>query len=92
MNSFSLPYHNRNTNQNTQRHFLRSNAVLMPASLLPLKATYTRIANQLPAGSVLILTPPLVFSRQQKTLAAAARILRANGHAVRTLSPSMVAK
>jgi len=62
-----------------------ANITLMPASLLPFQATYRRVANQLPTGSVLILTPPPVFSKQQHALAKAAQFFRTNGHLVRTL-------
>jgi hypothetical protein len=62
-----------------------TNATIMPASLLPFKAQYSQIANQLPTGSVLILTPPLVFSKQRNTLAKVAVILRSTGHKVKTL-------
>jgi hypothetical protein len=62
-----------------------TNAILLPANLLTQKAQYTRLANTLPTGSILILTPPPVFSKQRKTLAAVAQLLQSAGHLVTTL-------
>ena len=63
----------------------RANATIMPASLLPFKAKYSQVANQLPSGSILILTPPLVLSKQRSTPVKVAAFLRSNGHHVTTL-------
>ena len=53
------------------------NIALVPASLLPLKATYTEVANRLPTGSVLCVarTP-----RQQKIIAKVTQFFRNHGH------------
>jgi ABC-type hemin transport system substrate-binding protein len=67
----------------------RANATIMPASLLPSKVKYSQVANQLPSGSILILTPPLVLSKQRSTPAKVAVFLRSNGHHVTTLPFSL---
>jgi hypothetical protein len=88
-----FPLHDRyhRTTHDKSRRLPRSNAVLMPGSLLPFTATYRRVANNLPTGSVLILTPPLAFSKQRSTLVKVAAFLRSNGHHVRTLPFSQIA-
>ena len=58
---------------------------LVPASLLPHKATYQRLANQLPAGAVLVVLPA-EDSPERRTLQEAAVRLRAKGHAIATMS------
>ena len=61
------------------------NLALVPASLLPHKATYQRLANQLPAGAVLVVLPTEDTAEKQTLQTAAARLL-AKGHPVTTLS------
>ena len=61
------------------------NLALVPASLLPHRATYQRLANQLPPGAVLVVLPTDP-SPERQTLQAAAARLRAKGHAIATLS------
>jgi len=61
------------------------NLALVPASLLPHKATYQRLANQLPAGAVLVVLPT-EDSPERRSLQEAAIRLRAKGHAIATLS------
>ena len=60
------------------------NLALVPASLLPHKATYQRLANQLPAGAVLVVLPR-ADGPETAALREAARRLRTKGHAVTTL-------
>ena len=57
------------------------NLALVPASLLPHKATYQRLANQLPAGAVLVVLPTEDTPEKQPLQTAAARLL-AKGHPV----------
>src|SRR5215207_8158919 len=61
------------------------NLALVPASLLLHKATYQRLANQLPAGAVLVVLP-IEDGPEKRTLETAAARLRAKGHAIATLS------
>ena len=57
------------------------NLALAPASLLPHKATYQRLANQLPAGAELVVLPTEDTPEKQPLQTAAARLL-AKGHPV----------
>jgi hypothetical protein len=61
------------------------NLALVPASLLPHRTTYQRLANQLPAGAVLVVLPTEP-SPERQTLQKAAARLRAKGHAIATLT------
>ena len=61
------------------------NLALVPASLLPHKATYQRLANQLPVGAVLVVLPAEDTPEKQTLQTAAARLL-AKGHPVTTLA------
>ena len=61
------------------------NLALVPASLLAYKATYQRLANQLPAGAVLVVLPT-DDTAEKHTLQTAATRLVAKGHPVTTLS------
>ena len=58
------------------------NVALVPASLLPDKEHWQRLANELPSGSVLIITPPTGPGRT--TLQHVAARLRSHGRHVRT--------
>jgi hypothetical protein len=59
------------------------NVALVPASLLPYKAQWQRIANELPVGSVLIIAP--LAGPRHATLQHVATQLRSRGRRVRTL-------
>lgn len=60
------------------------NVVLAPASLLPFKAEWQEIANELPNGSVLIVTP--LSDRPRRSILEQIRShLLAHGRYVRTL-------
>ena len=50
------------------------NLALVPASLLPHKVTYQRLANQLPAGAVLVVLPTEDSPERQTLQEAAARL------------------
>jgi len=63
------------------QHAVLDNVVLFPASALPYKAIYQQIANQLPAGGVLIVAATRE-SAQLKAVKATAILLRAKGHRV----------
>ena len=60
------------------------NLALVPASLLPHKAIYQRLANQLPPGAVLVVLPSEDTPERRSLQEAAAR-LRAKGHAIATV-------
>lgn len=65
------------------------NLALVPASLLPHKARYQRLANQLPPGAVLIVLPDADTPERRVLQQAAARFV-AKGHPVTTLSAAEV--
>jgi hypothetical protein len=65
------------------------NLALVPASLLPHKATYQRLANQLPTGAVLVVLPT-EETPERRTLQETAARLRAKGHAIAVLSADEV--
>jgi hypothetical protein len=60
------------------------NLVLVPASLLPFKAVYQRIANNLPTGATLIVTPKAP-GKPGQTLGSVARQLAVKGHHVKVV-------
>src|SRR5205807_7901400 len=65
------------------------NVALVPASLIPQKGKYQRIANNLPKGGILICQTPK-RRRIARLLAQFARLLQENGHVVRTLPYSLL--
>ena len=65
------------------------NIALVPASLLPCKATYQAIANALPRGDVLIVLPT-ADTPEKRVLEAAAARFAAKGHPVTTISATTV--
>ena len=65
------------------------NVALVPASLLPRKGKYQKIANNLPKGGVLICQTDKK-PRLRAILTKVASFLRDNGHFVRTLPYSMI--
>ena len=60
------------------------NVVVVTGNLLPYKAQYQRLANELPKGSVLICLPS-TEGPQRKALRIAAVLLEADGHRVATI-------
>jgi hypothetical protein len=54
---------------------------LVPASLLPRKADYEAIANDLPRGEVLLVLPP-ADSPERNTMQRVAQLFRAKGRHV----------
>lgn len=65
------------------------NLALVPASLLPFKAIYQQIANDLPAGATLIVTPHAP-GRPGQTLGNVASQLAAKGHQVMVVAERVV--
>ncbi len=60
------------------------NLVLVPASLLPFKAEYQQIANELPRGTTLIVLPEDDAAQRQR-LESVAATLQAKGRPVRKM-------
>ena len=58
---------------------------LVPASLLPRKAEYQALANDLPAGDILVVLPP-PESRERPTMERVAQLFRAKGRHVTVLT------
>jgi hypothetical protein len=72
------------------RHIRKDNIALVPASLLKSqKAKYQMIANNLPAGGILICETPQK-PRITRILCKVASFLREQGHFVKTLPYSML--
>jgi hypothetical protein len=61
------------------------NLTLVPASLLPRKADYEAIANDLPRGEVLLVLPP-AGSPERTTMQRLAQLFRAKGRHVTVLT------
>lgn len=61
------------------------NLVMVPASLLPKKADYQKLANRLPRGQVLIVLPSSEGA-PRKALQSTAAQLRSRGHQVATVT------
>ena len=61
------------------------NIALVPAHLLPRKAEYQAIANQLPTGDILLILPP-PDSRERPTMERVAQLFRAKGRHVTILT------
>jgi hypothetical protein len=88
MKQLPLPYRIGRAPKAVRRARL-DNVALVPASLLPRKGKYQRIANNLPKGGVLICQT----AKKQRIayiLAQVAQWLRENGHFVRTLPYSVI--
>jgi hypothetical protein len=67
------------------RNAARDNIILVPASALPFKAQYQKIANSLPKGSVL-LCHSVESTGQQKLLETVGILFQKRGHRVTMLS------
>jgi hypothetical protein len=61
------------------------NLTLVPASLLPRKADYEAIADQLPRGEVLLVLPS-AGSPERRTMQRVAQLFRAKGRHVTILT------
>jgi hypothetical protein len=72
------------------RHHVRlDNIVLLPGDMLPFKATWEKIAGNLPAGTGLIVLPRSQ-SPQRRIYEAVARRMQALGKSVRLMSVEQV--
>jgi hypothetical protein len=60
------------------------NVVLVPASLLPFREYWQRVANDLPPGGILIVLPDR--AKQQSVAQAVAAGLRQRGQRVRVIN------
>ncbi len=65
------------------------NIALVPASLLPCKATYQAIANALPRGAVLLVLPT-ADTPEKRLLQTAAQRFKAKGRHVTTITEASV--
>ncbi len=65
----------------------RDNLVLVPASLLPDKEHWQRIANELPTGDILIVLPR--SEKQRRIVAAVATRLRERGKPVAVMDQEL---
>ncbi len=65
------------------------NIALVPASLLPFKAKYQPLANNLPTGGVLVVPGTL---RQQKILEKVSDYFRDHGHQIITMPLEKIAR
>ncbi len=66
------------------------NIALVPAHLLPRKAEYQALANELPYGDILVVLPP-PESRERPTMERVAQLFRAKGRHVTVLSEERLA-
>ena len=71
-------------------HVRLDNIALVPAHLLPRKAEYQAIANQLPAGDILLVLPA-PDSREHSTMQRIAQLFRAKGRRVTVLTEERLA-
>lgn len=62
------------------------NVALVPASLLPFREHWQRVANDLPRGGILIILPD--HAKQQRVAQAVAWQLRQQGQRVRVIDES----
>ncbi|MGI8551930.1 MAG: hypothetical protein ACR2PL_14260 [Dehalococcoidia bacterium] len=65
------------------------NLALVPASMLPYKEQWQRLANSLPAGSVLIV-PSGACRGQNKILHRISRLFEAKGHPVTMINSDTI--
>jgi hypothetical protein len=88
MKQLRFPYHIVRPPKAVRKARL-DNVALVPASLLPRKGKYQRIANNLPKGSILICQTDKK-QRISRILLQVAKWLQENGHFVRTLPYSLI--
>jgi hypothetical protein len=82
---YHKPFHYKFTRP--PRALLRArldNIAIVPASMLPLKALWQKVANQLPRGGVLLCHSPK-NARQTKLLERVEKVLKQQGYAVMNL-------
>ncbi len=73
----------------SRRHVRFDNIALLPGDMLPFRATWEKIAGNLPAGSSLIVLPPSRHS-QRYLYEAIAHRLRSLGRPIRMISAEQV--
>ena len=73
-----------------RRRVAPDNVALVPASLLPYKEHWQRVANELPSGSVLVCVP-MNDDKPRQPYLAVARTLRKKGFTVRAVNARHVA-
>ena len=73
-----------------RRHVRLDNIALVPANLLPRKAAYQTLANNLPPGDVLIVLPT-DNPQEQRTLQTVATLWRAKGCRVTVVAADQLA-
>ncbi len=66
------------------------NITLVPAHLLPRKAEYQALANELPKGDILLILPP-PDSRERPAMERVAQLFRAKGRHVTVLTEERLA-
>jgi hypothetical protein len=88
MKQLPLPYHITRPPRAVRSARL-DNIALVPASLLPRKGKYQRIANNLPKGGILICQTDKKRNIS-RILARVAKFFAENGHFVRTLPYSFI--
>ncbi len=66
------------------------NITLVPAHLLPRKAEYQALANDLPRGDILVVLPP-PDSRERATMERVAQLFRTKGRRVTVLTEERLA-
>ena len=66
------------------------NITLVPAHLLPRKAEYQALANELPRGDIRVVLPP-ADSRERPTMERVAQLFRAKGRHVTVLTEERLA-
>lgn len=67
------------------------NLALVPGDLLPYRDAWQKVANRLPANSVLIVVPK-DNKVQKQTMLVVAKLLAAAGHQVRVVPDSQVGR
>ncbi len=72
------PSHHRGPRALRRSQVQLDNITLVPAHLLPRKAEYQAIANELPTGDILVVLPP-PDSRERPTMERVAQLFRAKG-------------
>ena len=73
----------------SRRHVRLDNIALLPGDLLPYRATWEKIAGNLPAGSSLIVLPPARHP-QRRLYETIANHLRSHGRPIRLISAEQV--
>lgn len=73
----------------SRRHVRFDNIALLPGDMLPFRATWEKIAGNLPAGSSLVVLPPSRHP-QRRLYETIANRLRSRGRPIRLISAEQV--